>query len=156
MTIQMDDLFAKYVEQGVAQNESHSVTFLPEPERRERSYTVISVDDHLVEPPDMFEGRIPAKFGDRAPHVVDTPNGGQAWLFDGELLPNIGLNAVAGRPIREHTLDPVRFEHMRKGAWDVDARISDMDLNGVYASMCFPSFLAGFGGRPNQHGHQGS
>ncbi len=33
------------------------VTFLPEPERRDRRFTVISVDDHVVEPPDTFDGR---------------------------------------------------------------------------------------------------
>ena len=39
--------------------------------RRTRQYTVISVDDHIVEPPDTFEGRVPAKFADRAPRVVE-------------------------------------------------------------------------------------
>ena len=41
------------------------LTFLPEPERRHRRYTLISVDDHLVEPPHLFEGRVPARFADR-------------------------------------------------------------------------------------------
>ena len=36
---------------------------------------------------------------------------------------------------------------MRRGAWDIAARITDMDLNGVYASLCFPSFLPGFAGQ---------
>jgi predicted TIM-barrel fold metal-dependent hydrolase len=35
---------------------------------------------------------------------------------------------------------------MRRGSWDIKARLADMDLDGVYASVCFPSFLAGFGG----------
>ena len=43
------------------------VTFLPEPERADRHYTVISVDDHIVEPPDTFEGRVPKKYAARAP-----------------------------------------------------------------------------------------
>ena len=41
-----------------------TVTFLAEPERAERLYTVISVDDHIVEPPDTFEGRVPKKFAE--------------------------------------------------------------------------------------------
>ena len=57
---------------------------------------IISVDDHVVEPPDIFEGRFAAKFADEAPRVVDTENGGQAWLWTGQLLPNVGFNAVAG------------------------------------------------------------
>ena len=40
---------------------------LPDPEPREVKYTIISVDDHLVEPPRMFEGRLPSKFEALAP-----------------------------------------------------------------------------------------
>ena len=43
------------------------MTFLPEPERAQRLYTVISADDHIVEPPHVFEGRVPQKFAERAP-----------------------------------------------------------------------------------------
>ena len=35
---------------------------------------------------------------------------------------------------------------MRRGAWDIAARVVDMDLNGIYASLNFPSFLPGFAG----------
>lgn len=123
-----------------------TVTFLPEPDRRARRFTVISVDDHLVEPPETFAGRLPAKLQDRAPKVVDTDDGGQVWRYDDAILPNVGFNAMVGRPFEEFDAEPTRFEHMRRGSWDVDARVADMDLNGVYASLNFPSFLAGFGG----------
>ena len=45
--------------------------FLPDPEPRQVRYTVISVDDHLVEPPDMFSGRLPARLADGAPRVIE-------------------------------------------------------------------------------------
>ena len=122
-------------------------TFLPEPERRPRHYTVISVDDHIVEPPDTFTGRLPAKFADRAPKVVEKDDGTETWVFDGQEFPNVGFNAVVGRPVDEFSFEPTRFDEMRRGAWDIDARIADMDLNGVYASLCFPSFLPGFAGQ---------
>lgn len=125
---------------------SEGVSFLPEPERRDRSLLVVSVDDHLVEPPHTFEGRMPAQYADRAPTVVELPEGGDAWTYDGQLLPNIGMNAFAGRPPSEWSSDPTRFDEMRRGSWDIHARITDMDLDGVYASLCFPSFLTGFGG----------
>lgn len=122
-------------------------TLLPDPEPRAVRYTVISVDDHLVEPPDMFEGRLPSRLADRAPRVVETPEGHQVWEFDGERYTQVGMNAVAGRR-REHvTLEPTRFEDMRRGCWDIDARIVDMDLNGVWASLNFPSQITGFSGR---------
>ena len=128
-------------------------TFLPEPERRPRKYTVISVDDHIVEPPSMFSGRVPSALADSAPHVVTADDGGEVWIYDGAELPNVGFNAVAGRPVSEYSWEPTRFGEMRRGAWDIDARVHDMDLNGVYASVNFPSFLVGFSGYRLQLGH---
>lgn len=123
-----------------------TVTFLPEPERQPRPYTVISVDDHIVEPPDTFTGRLPAKFADRGPRV-ERQDGADVWVYDDQAFPNVGFNAVVGRPVREYSFEPARFEDMRRGAWDIHARIADMDLSGIYASLCFPSFLPGFAGQ---------
>src|SRR3982751_1863817 len=67
------------------------------PERRDRRHTVFSVDDHLVEPPHMFEGRLPQKFADRTPRVVEIPEGTHAWVMDGALMTQIGINAVVGQ-----------------------------------------------------------
>ena len=47
----------------------------------------------------------------------------------------------------EYSFEPTRFDEMRRGAWDIHERVNDMDLNGVYASLCFPSFLPGFAGQ---------
>ena len=71
--------------------------FLDEPEPADVRYTVISVDDHLVEPPHMFEGRLPAGFQDRAPKVIENDKGYQVWDFDGATYSQVGMNAVAGR-----------------------------------------------------------
>ncbi|MEY2421930.1 MAG: hypothetical protein QOI95_1997 [Acidimicrobiaceae bacterium] len=122
-----------------------SVTFLPEPVPYERKHTIISVDDHLVEPPDMFEGRLPSKFDDRVPRIVEK-DGGEHWLFEDNLIVNVGFNATAGRPTEEWSMEPTRFSEMRRGCWDIHARVKDMDLDGVQASLNFPSFLAGFAG----------
>ena len=62
------------------------------------------------------------------------------WAFLGAELPNIGLNAVAGRPKEEYAMDPQSFDDMRPGAYDIDLRIKEMDANGLLGSMCFPSF----------------
>jgi predicted TIM-barrel fold metal-dependent hydrolase len=124
-----------------------SVTFLPEPERHRRRYTIISVDDHIVEPPDLFEGRLPSKLVRRSPKVVELDDGTQLWEFEGKRYPNIGFNAVVGRPIIEASFEPTRFDEMRRGSWDVHARIADMDIDGVFASLNFPSALLGFAGQ---------
>ena len=62
-----------------------------DPEPREIHHTVISVDDHLVEPPGMFEGRLPARFEDAAPRIVETEEGHEVWEFDGQIYFQVGL-----------------------------------------------------------------
>ena len=110
---------------------SASDLFLPEPEPRPVRYTVISVDDHLVEPPDMFEGRLPRRFQDLAPKIVETAEGHEVWEFDGQLYFQVGLNAVVGRKREDWKVEPTRFEEMRAGCYDIVARVRDMDINGV-------------------------
>jgi predicted TIM-barrel fold metal-dependent hydrolase len=100
---------------------------------------LISVDDHTVEPPDMFEGRVPAKFADQTPRIV-VEDGASFWEYAGLRLPNIGLNAVAGRPNDEWGFEPSSFDDMRTGCYQVDERVQDMDAAGVLGSLCFPSF----------------
>jgi predicted TIM-barrel fold metal-dependent hydrolase len=133
-------------------NREKTVTFLPDPEPAERLYTLISVDDHVVEPPHVFEGRVPAKLAALAPRIVEEDDA-HVWYYDGVRRADIGLNAVVGRPLAEASFEPKRFEHMRPGAWDIDERVRDMDINGVYASVNFPSGLPGFAGQRLQLGH---
>jgi predicted TIM-barrel fold metal-dependent hydrolase len=106
----------------------------------------ISVDDHLVEPPGLFDGRLPAKYRDAAPRVVRTDGGDDVWVFAGQQIPNIGLNAVAGRPKEEYGVNPTAFDEMRPGCYDIHERVKDMSAGGVLACMCFPSFPS-FSGR---------
>jgi predicted TIM-barrel fold metal-dependent hydrolase len=101
---------------------------------------LISVDDHVVEPPDLFEGHLPDRWKDVAPRLITKDDGSDVWLYEGQELPNIGLNAVSGRPPEEYGIDPTAFSEMRPGCYDIDRRVDDMDANGVLGSLCFPSF----------------
>ncbi len=121
--------------------------FLPEPAPRDVRYTVISVDDHVVEPAHTFEGRLPAKLQPRAPRLVVTQEGHQVWECEGDRSTQMGMNAVAGRRPETVKVEPFRFEQMRPGCYDVEARVRDMDINGVWASLNFPSQITGFCGR---------
>ena len=121
-------------------------TLLPDPEPRAIRMPVISVDDHLIEPRDLFEGRLPAAHQDGAPKVVELEHGAEAWVFEGNLYPNVGLNAVVGRPKEEWSMDPARFDEMRPGCFDISARVDDMDRAGIWAALCFPSLVSGFCG----------
>lgn len=119
---------------------------LPDPEPRRRDYVIISADDHLIEPPDMFDDRLPEKYADLAPKVVETDSGHQVWRYGGATYPCAGIDVGAGLPREQWTLDPVRFEHMRPGCHDIEARIEDMDRAGVWGALCFPGMLAGQSG----------
>jgi predicted TIM-barrel fold metal-dependent hydrolase len=107
---------------------------------RVEDMVLISVDDHVVEPPDMFEGRVPSRYADVAPRLVRKDDGTDVWIYDGKEIPNIGLNAVAGRPLEEYGMEPTSFDEIREGCFDVHQRVRDMNVNGVLASMCFSSF----------------
>jgi len=101
---------------------------------------LVSVDDHVVEPPNVFEGRLPAKYVDLAPKFATLDDGTDAWLYEGQVLGNVALNAVAGRPPEEYGMEPTSFDQLRPGCYDIDERVKDMDANGVLGSLCFPSF----------------
>ena len=107
---------------------------------------LVSVDDHVVEPPDLFEGRLSKKAAERAPYVTQLDDGRDVWMFEGNAMPNVGLNAVAGRVPEEYGLDATSFDQMRPGCYDIHERIRDMNVNGVLGSLNFPS-LAGFTGQ---------
>ena len=51
---------------------------------------LVSVDDHVVEPPDMFDGHLPARYKDLAPYVRQTAAGDDVWFYEDQELPNIG------------------------------------------------------------------
>lgn len=105
---------------------------------------IVSVDDHLVEHPRVWQDRLPEKFKGSGPRIVEADDK-HVWVFEGEAYPTIGLNAVAGKPQQQWGLDPVRYEDMIPGCYDPRARVKDMDLDGVQAALCFPSF-PGFAG----------
>ncbi|BCP08106.1 MULTISPECIES: amidohydrolase family protein [Mycobacterium] len=108
------------------------------------NHQIVSVDDHLVEHPRVWQDRLPAKYREAGPRIIER-DGKHLWSYDGVIYPTIGLNAVAGRPMQEWGLDPVRYEDMIPGCYDPVARIADMDLDGTQAALCFPSF-PGFAG----------
>ncbi len=130
---------------------SRTVTFLPEPEPCEPWATILSADDHVVEPPDVFDGRFSARFADAAP-------------CDRHRRRRPGM-AVA-RPRRCPTLASTRSPAVHRkscrssrsasstcaASWDVQARLHDMDLNGVWASVCFPSSCPGSWGSGSRSG----
>ncbi|MFJ9100515.1 amidohydrolase family protein [Streptomyces sp. LUP47B] len=107
---------------------------------------LISVDDHIIEPPDMFVNHLPKKYRDDAPRLVHRDDGTDVWTFRDTVIPNAALNAVAGRPKEEYGMEPQGLDEIRPGCYDVQERIKDMNAGGMLASMNFPSF-PGFAAR---------
>lgn len=98
---------------------------------------LFSVDDHIIEPSTVFEGRMASKFTDVAPRHFAGEEGGDYWMIGGKKVEYIGSNAVVGRPRHEYGFEPSALDQMRPGCYDVDARIGDMNVNGLAASVNF-------------------
>jgi len=106
---------------------------------------IISVDDHVIEHPRVWLDRLPSKYVDEAPRIEKLPDGNDTWIYEGKQSGNFALNAVAGKHPREFGLDPRSYSDMLPGCYDIAARIKDMDIEGVWAQLCFPNF-GGFAG----------
>ena len=107
---------------------------------------LISVDDHICEPADMFDNHVPARWRDQAPRVVEEDDGVQQWYYGDVRGRNLGLNAVAGKPREYFNIDASRYDQMRPGCYDVHERVRDMSAGGQLAGLNFPNFT-GFSGQ---------
>jgi predicted TIM-barrel fold metal-dependent hydrolase len=96
---------------------------------------LVSVDDHVIEPANVWLDRVPAKYRDDAPRLVD-----DAWVYDGRSVGTSGLSVTINKRKEEFTPNPVPYSEMPEAAYDPVARIVDMDRAGILGSLCFPSF----------------
>jgi predicted TIM-barrel fold metal-dependent hydrolase len=110
----------------------------------------ISVDDHVVEPPNVFVDHVDPKYRDRAPRIVERDHA-QGWLWEDRFYPMIFQGNAHTRRFRDgeggHGADLYarRFEDMIPAAFDVHERVKAMDEDGVWAELLFPTFPR-FGG----------
>ncbi|TYK44457.1 amidohydrolase [Actinomadura decatromicini] len=100
---------------------------------------LISVDDHVIEPGHVWTDRVPAKYKDVAPRLVDDAEHGEVWVYEDRRVPSSGLAASAGRRKEEFTPNSIPYSEMRAGCYDSVARLEDMNRAGILASLCFPS-----------------
>jgi predicted TIM-barrel fold metal-dependent hydrolase len=121
-------------------------SFLPDPGLQPIFCPFVSVDDHALEPPDLFSARLSRGLIDRAPRLVEDDAGAQYWLIDGTRVPILMANGAMGRPKGEWGPRPQRYEDFRRAVWDPDERVADMDVIGMWASLNFASIVFGFAG----------
>lgn len=111
---------------------------------------LISVDDHISEPPDMFKKHLKGDDLASAPQFHTTAKGEDYWTYQGMVMSSVGLNAVVGRVPEEYGMEPQSLAQVRKGCYDPKARLDDMNVNGIAASVNFGS-VGGFDGTRCYH-----
>jgi predicted TIM-barrel fold metal-dependent hydrolase len=115
--------------------------------------TLVSIDDHFIEPPDMYKNHVPKKWLDEMPKVVRSPQGIDEWVFQGERTSTpFGMAATVGWPSEQWGFNPGTYSELRPGCFDVHERVRDMNANGVLASMNFPT-MAGWNARTFAESH---
>lgn len=120
---------------------------------------IISVDDHLIEPPDLFHDRLPAKFREQTPRVVHLPwkRGGESralgitpatsgpttdfWHVEDIYVAIPTVEVAAGMPPEQVTHEPISFAEIRPGCYQVKERLRDMDAAKIDRSLCFPNSM---------------
>jgi predicted TIM-barrel fold metal-dependent hydrolase len=121
---------------------------------------MISVDDHIIEPPHLFETWLPRKYQDRAPRVerrlisrastlfnglVEDPDGdpGDVWFFGDSAYvlrrPILILDGVETTPEMRGN-EPATYDEMHPACYDPKARMEVMTSQHVEASLAFPTF----------------
>jgi predicted TIM-barrel fold metal-dependent hydrolase len=121
---------------------------------------LVSADDHVVEPRDLWTSRLPRKHRDAGPHVEYHPQGGVRnepgttrpmeapgtdgpiigyWVYEGRYTSMKGFLHSAGDKSMVRPTG-VTYEQIRPGCYDPRERLRDMDLNHTEASLCFPNF----------------
>ncbi|MFC1409238.1 amidohydrolase family protein [Streptacidiphilus sp. N1-12] len=123
---------------------------------------IISVDDHTVEPPNVWQDRLPAKYSATGPRIVRAPLaemtfvGGRFaprmgapgsegtiadwWVYEDLHRPLTRLDTAVGYPREEVRLEAITYQQMRPGSFSIPERLEDMDLNHVQSALCFPTF----------------
>lgn len=127
---------------------------------------MISVDDHVMEPKELWQEQLPPSLRERGPRTVrekvklsfkgghygfernvDDGDWCDVWLFDDLVMPTGLLHAPAGVPREEQRNIPAVYEDFRDGTWDQTARLADMDLNHVDAAINYPNIFPRFAGQ---------
>ncbi len=127
---------------------------------------IVSVDDHVIEPPGLWQDRLPERFKADGPRV-ERHNcthmgyvGGRFsfelgedgapcdwWRFEKLMIPRTRVESAVGYDRADVTVSPTTYDEMRPGCWDPTARLEDMDAAHIEAQLCFPSTFTRFCGQ---------
>ena len=105
-------------------------------------YSIIDVDTHVSEVPDLWTRRVPPHMREAVPRVETDAAGRQWWWLGSERLIPLGLTATAGVGDFKHP--PRGYADMHPGAFDAHERLKYMDAHGIWAMVLYPN-VGGFG-----------
>ncbi|HEX3461812.1 MAG TPA: amidohydrolase family protein [Acidimicrobiales bacterium] len=134
---------------------------------------IVSADDHVMEPPTLWQDRLPRKYLDDGPRVVrgpiqamdpdsvgrpigtdstkrvhfDAGRPADIWLYESLRIPIWRTFGSVGMDRDDISITPMTYDEMRKGCYDREARLADMDANSVDASLCYPNMFVRFCGQ---------
>ncbi len=107
------------------------------------AYTIIDVDTHVTETPDLWTSRAPDSLRELVPRIETNTDGGLSWIVGGKpMLASPGLTATAG--VGNFKNPPKTYEEMHPGAYDARERLKYMDKMGIWAMVMYPN-VGGFG-----------
>ena len=102
-----------------------------------QTYQIIDADQHIIEPPDLWEKWLPSAFQDRAPKLVRDEDGGDAWRL-GENLEPLGLVTVVATRPEDLRWTGARYDQIDPGCWQPKRRLELMDRDGIDAAIIYP------------------
>ncbi len=109
-------------------------------------YGLISVDDHIQEPPSLWTDRLSrSRWGERIPHLEQVSGGTERWVVDGEALFD-GVPGKAGAFMADRNREPRRWDEVPPAAYRPTERLKAMDAAGVDYSVLYPA-VAGSAGQ---------
>ena len=119
---------------------------------------IVSADDHVVEPADLWTSRLPARYREQGPRVVrkriepierprlnfaitesDEGEWADIWCYEDRQAPLMMQAAAVGFDHDEVVTRAVTFDEIRPGCYDPSARIQDMNQAGIEGQLCFPN-----------------
>ena len=106
------------------------------------SYRVISQDNHVIEPADLWTSRAESKYAWRVPHV-ESLEGGDFWFCDGRKIggATAGSANVGNRfedPEKKMS-GPVTINDVPLGGYIPEEHVKDLDIDGQDVSIVYPS-----------------
>ena len=102
-------------------------------------FGVISADDHVVEPADLWTQSLSrAKWGDRIPYVAAQADGTERWVIEGKVRASTSL-APTGALSDNRGLEPQTWKEVPKSTYEPRARLAAMDADGIDCSVLYPS-----------------